>query len=272
MRALVTLTGPSRFTPKHARKSVGWVLATSTPGPMMPALLIKTSRPSPASSSVVAAPSTDSSEVTSSCTNRTCPGVSASAAAAAPPRCSLRAPSQTVHPSSASSDAVWKPSPLFAPVMSAVVMGSSSWLVMLAYRARPGWDRWYQTVDADDAPCLGGGSQGTGFDPVGGSGSTAAPRCGSARRTSSPGSRTAPRGGGPPRWDLGRLGTHEANSRLASAVAIAIALRRIGRLVAVPLRRLWRRERRAPRSRRGRRGCHQRRTPGAPGRPGVPRR
>ncbi len=51
-KAWVTRTGPSRFTPKTGRKSVGTVSVGAASLPAIPALLTRTSRPVPDSDTV----------------------------------------------------------------------------------------------------------------------------------------------------------------------------------------------------------------------------
>src|SRR3954469_1086861 len=83
----------------------------------MPALLMRTSRPVPASRIVRTAAATLASSVTSSCTKRP-----PSASAASRPTVASRAPIQTSWPASSRRRAVSRPRPLLAPVIKVVVM------------------------------------------------------------------------------------------------------------------------------------------------------
>src|ERR1035437_5457156 len=118
--ASVARTMPTAFVSKTSR-TLGPSSASLMLAPLarlaMPALLTRTSSPVPESAIVAKAAATEASSVTSSWTNR-----APSSSAAARPRASSRAPIHTVWRASTRSRAVSLPRPLFAPVMSVVVM------------------------------------------------------------------------------------------------------------------------------------------------------
>src|SRR3954447_19489478 len=118
--AVVVRTTPTTLTSKTPKASAAVRALGSPTGPLMPALLIRTSIEPSCSATFAAAAATEASSVTSMGTNR-----APSAAAASAPSSALRAPTRTVWPSATRRRAVSRPSPLFAPVMKVIVMEST---------------------------------------------------------------------------------------------------------------------------------------------------
>src|SRR5215467_5699961 len=138
--ALVTATTPKTLVWKTSR-SVATVVWLGLPDPSpraIPALLIKMSSTPNSVSIHFAACCAEASSVTSSWTNLASAPPARSSRSACCPRPASLAPASTVMPRAPSSLAVWRPMPLLAPVISAVVvMAPSSARTRTGGRALP---------------------------------------------------------------------------------------------------------------------------------------